>query len=413
MKKKEVYKKNQFPKTNTPKINRYFLSDFLPYDPEKKFGSALKTGLNEYFFLICGALKTIESFEINDLEQFDALVGENACQIRAVWISIIASKKQIFLQELRRNIEESEDKIQKLLEEKTIQKLMRSGISLKKLLAKEKTSVFLDKEEAFILSCFFLKESKVSTSKQTLQEELLIKEKCDPKRLKKFGSISSSFADNLVSKLRKFVAGQSVQFVRNHAKKQNDKKLIKMLSDEFTIKHNNHLSCTPMFWTYKAVLFAARKAGVKLILNVKLLKKKESHFELFDEYVFESVLEGSELTIKTIDWDNLEDTPCIVFQGVSCSDDTTFFSKNGWESNPFGFPVETIILAGAADHRQYPNEVASNRLSQLLQDHELETFKSFAKEEGFSIENPTKFFIQHVYAASTEALKLKFVMPTV
>jgi len=387
--------------------DRYCLSNFLPYDPQKKVGSALRNGLNEYFFLLYGALKAVEALELNDLEQFDALVGENACQIRAVWISIIASKKDIFLGKLKNNIDESKNDVCKLLEEKTIQKLMSSGVSLKELFINEKLFVSLSAQEAFVIQCFFLREVKSSNCIEILLDGILIKEKCIPKRLKKFGNVSSSFADNLVSKLRKTTAKQSVQFIRKYAEKSKDKKLIKMLADEFIVNHNNHLLCTPMFWTYKAVLFAAKIERIKIILHAKLLSNKGSCFDVLDEYWFDSGVEESELTIKRMDWDNLGNVPCVVFQGVACSGDDAVLSRHEWESGLLRFPMHKIILAGAADHRQYPNEEDNNSLSQLLQDHELETFKSFAREEGFSFENPSRFFIQHVYATNAEILRLR------
>lgn len=402
---------NTFPPDFTS--DQYYLHSLLPYDPEKKFKSYLRTGLNEYLLLLAGSLKAIDALELNDLEKFDALVGENACQIRAVLISIIASKRECCFVTLKNKINKAKDRICQLLKIETIAKLMGSEISLNEIILSENLCILLNFQEMFAIQCFFLREVKSSNYGDTLLDGLLVKEKCIPKRLKEFGDVSSSFADNLVSKLRKATAKQSVRFIIECAKKSQDKNLIRMLSDEFSINHNNHLLCTPMFWTYKAVLFAAKLEKVKIILHAKLLNKNNSCFEVFDEYWFDSEFisdiedEGYGLSIKEIDWDNLDKVPCIVFQGVCCLSSSDLFYREKWKSDIQRFSVDSIILAGAADHRQYPREEDDNRFFQLVQDHEYETYRSLAREEGFSFENPSTFFIQHAYATNTKSLTLK------
>lgn len=394
--------------------DQYYLHSLLPYEPEKKFKSYLRTGLNEYLLLLDGALKAIDALELNDLEEFDALVGENACQIRAVLISIIASKKENCFVSLKNKINKAKGRIFQLLEMETISKLMSSGIPLNEIILSENLCVLLNFQEMFAVQCFFLREVKLSNHGDNLLDSLLVKEKCIPKRLKEFGNVSSSFTDNLVRKLRKATARQSVRFVRECARKSQDKNLIRMLSDEFSINHNNHLLCTPMFWTYKAVLFAAKLERVKVILHAKLLNKNSSCFEVSDEHWFDSEFDScmedkgsAGLRIKEINWDRLDKVPCIVFQGVSCLNNSNLFYREKWKSDILRFPVDSIILAGAADHRQYPNKEDDNRLCQLVQDHEYETYRSLAREEGFSFENPSTFFIQHVYATNTSTITLK------
>ena len=62
------------------------------------------------------------------------------------------------------------------------------------------------------------------------------------------------------------------------------------------------------------------------------------------------------------------------------------------------FSITDVILAGAADHRQYPDP-EQNALIEKMGDGEFETYKALAKLKGFSLDNPSTFFIQHVYAS--------------
>lgn len=55
-----------------------------------------------------------------------------------------------------------------------------------------------------------------------------------------------------------------------------------------------------------------------------------------------------------------------------------------------------VILAGAADHRQYPDPEEDRRI-EVLSDEEFESYRTLARSSGYALENPSIFFIQHVY----------------
>ena len=74
------------------KTKKSFLSYLLPYDANVKTFASLRTGLKEYQFLLKAFLEAVRCWRMGQFEKFDSLVGENACQIRAIWISLIASR---------------------------------------------------------------------------------------------------------------------------------------------------------------------------------------------------------------------------------------------------------------------------------------------------------------------------------
>jgi len=63
-----------------------------------------------------------------------------------------------------------------------------------------------------------------------------------------------------------------------------------------------------------------------------------------------------------------------------------------------------VILAGAADHRQYPDPKKDAEIL-ALNDAEFTQHVALAQSKGFAETNPTTFFIQHVYADSSDSLK--------
>ncbi len=179
-----------------------------------------------------------------------------------------------------------------------------------------------------------------------------------------------------------------MQFVRDAAYNLKDLSLAKMVSDEFLIKHNA-LDCIPMFWTYKILLQLAHKQDLPLVIHVKFLTCQEGLYQTKGEkfLFFSPDHEGkgaSYIHVSPSEMD-LSKAACVI-QGVACVD-------AGWNESEILHSVTDAILAGAAEHRQYPDP--NQNLPIIDQEHE--AFKSMALNRGFSSENPSTFFIQHVY----------------
>lgn len=251
-------------------IERNFLSELLPYEPSSKTNGSLKTGFKEYSLLLEATKQAISALGNGDLEQFDAVVGENACQIRAVKIAMAFPDylKTIILKQTQ--IEAAQKKIQKISE--SLGPLMKSGVSFQTLLQKQGLDIALTTDELFLVETFLLSTAKtVNVSKAT--SPLCRNEVADPKKLKQFEkSVSTSFTENLVKKTRQLLSAASVDFVREQARSLNDRQLEIMCSERFTIRYNSW-PCVPMFWTYKTLLLATQDIGIPLIVCAKFLAK--------------------------------------------------------------------------------------------------------------------------------------------
>jgi hypothetical protein len=378
--------------------SKMLLSSLLPYEPSTKKNGSLLTGLKEYRMLVRACSEAQSFWKKGDLEKFDSLVGENACQIRAVWLASHASKSSEFFSSFDDQFISIFNKLDKLLVPSTISRMMHTEISLKEILTNEELEVTLDTEEVFLLASFLLCLMKDVKEENLQLSSLYRKEIADPKKAIQLGEVSGSFAKNLLSKLRQIVSVQSVQFVRKTAFAFQDFHLIEMLSEEFVIEQNA-LSCIPMFWTYKTVLNAASFEGIPLILHAKFLNKNEQDFDLIEEHKLFFLPDASgayvqvEPTLKDLS------KPACVIQGVLTPNAKGHLrSKADWLSLIAEISVIDVILAGAADHRQYPDPKLDSLFSDL-ESTEYASYKSLARKKGFSAENPSTFFIQHVYAA--------------
>ena len=372
------------------------LSDLLPYDPSTKKNGCVKKGLKEYQALLKALIEAVHSLRARDFEKFDSLVGENACEIRAIAVALIALNSLVKVDDLNDLALVSLNKVDLLLKPSSIDLLMRSEESLKSLFEREGLDISLANDELFIILSFLLTEMKTVMASEKQINSIYRVEASDPKKICRFGDVSISFARGLISKTKRMLATASVQFVRSYACRFQDQPLMRMVSEEFTVLQNT-LPCTPMFWTYKTILRAAQEEGVPLVIHVKFIEKNEGGYAVVgqDYMIFESV-NGSfvEVAAENVD---LEKPACIV-QGVVSNENGQSLTKAEWKELMRETAVADVILAGAADHRQFPDQALDANIEQL-QDSEYENYKAMAKGNGFSDENPTTFFIQHVYAA--------------
>lgn len=378
-------------------INPY-LSQLLPYDPSQKRNGDILKGLKEYQTILKVALAAIRDFEEGHLEGFDCLVGENACEIRAIKMSMVAARSSINIQILQNRILDVLGKIPVLLAPRSISSIMKSDFSLGKIIEDRDLEVFLSSDEIFTIRSHLLTLMKTVKDSDQHLHSIFRMEVADPKKLKEIGEVSSVFANRLLYGLRKSLATSSVEFIRAEADVISDPDIIKMVSEEFTFQHNG-LPCIPMFWTYKTVLETAEKNNIPIFLLAKFLKKKGEEFEVLDKegLLFKRFNSNSSVLAHAIETADLE-KPAIVVEGVVVPDSAgKTLSKMQWKNVVGEMSVVDVILAGAADHRQLPNE-ALETVFENLKDAEYENYKSMARKEGFSSSNPTTFFIQHVYA---------------
>lgn len=372
------------------------LIHLLPYDTSAKKHGCIKKGLKEYQALLRVVVEAAQSFQARDFEKFDSLVGENACEIRAVWLALSALKTSFSAESLIDQVLTSLAKVDVLLNPSTIDLLMRTEESLKSLFEREELDIALSTEELFIIQSFLLTEMKTVIDSEKQINSIYRAEVSDPKKICRFGDVSVSFARSLISKVRRMLATASVQFVRSYACRFQDQPLMKMVSEEFTVLQNT-LPCTPMFWTYKTVLRAAQEEGVPLVIHAKFIEKNEGGYAVVNEEYM--VFESENGSFVEVDAENIDlDRPACIIQGVVSNENGQNLTKTEWKELMKETSVTDVILAGAADHRQFPDQTLDAQIEQL-QDSEYANYKAMAKRNGFSDENPTTFFIQHVYAA--------------
>ena len=253
------------------KQNVHSLAHLLPYDPQVKKGERLTDGLREYLLLLIAAEEAAKLFLRGDLECFDPLVGESACQIRALKL-VLMLEYTVDIDLLLKSVLHSKAVVSQLLTSNSIQKKK----SLHEVIEKEKINIHLNDGELYLIKSYLL--SKVKTPRDSKPEMPFIKnEYTDPKKIKEISDVGRMFSENLVEKLREKTSASSVRFVQKIASRLSpSESVVEMVSDKYLIKHRG-LDCLPCYWVTKVLMQEALHRGIPLVMQVEQMAKDKNH----------------------------------------------------------------------------------------------------------------------------------------
>lgn len=378
-------------------IENQYLSGLLHYDPSnKKKHADLQKGLEAYKFLLSVSSTAISLLQNRDLEKFDSLVGENACQIRAIKIALIASKKLDSFNDLSQRVSKTLEKVHEVLSTFQSNAHVQQRLSLVDLIDQYKLDVLLVPEESFLIQSYILTEMKEIKYATECMASVLINEKCCPEMLqKKYPQISCAFLEKTAKKMRRLLSISSVQFVRQVASELQDPSLIKMVAKDFEREHNK-LTCIPTFWSFKALFTLAQQKRIPLVIHAKFLGAVEEGYRVVDEeFLYFKVCQRARSYLKIEPNEEELILPACIIQGVVCPREGGPFPKQEWRESIARTSIIDMLLAIGANHRQYPDP----NQSISIEDGEYEYYKNLADTMGFSLNNPITFFAQHIYCS--------------
>lgn len=374
---------------------RYSLSELLPYNPKIKTGERFIAGLKEYDFLLTTAEHAMELLSKEHISCFDPLVGENACQIRALKNCLIFSKYPVKVDELLLKIQLARKKIDELFERTG--KFNDNHFSLSQILENTDINLSLTYSEIYLIKAYLL--TIVKTIKPAKQEIPFVKnEYTDTKKLKTIKPIGTMFAESLIKKLRESLSAFSVSFVQELSSRLAPEPLHSAMMDKFYIRHNR-LHCLPCYWVTKLLMIQALKSQIPLVVIARQLAKDKNH-EIIGEVplFFNSTL----LEYKYASFDSFNpNAPALVLLVNSCRKTHEFPNIRDWKKELLKRNPIDLILAYAAAHRQYPDTTKHDLVSQI-QDEQYKFYKEKAAEWGCSIENPSGFFLSHAFCDKIE-----------
>jgi hypothetical protein len=379
---------------------QYLLSQLLPYDPSVKTGNRFDDGLKEFKYLLLAVEGVIDSLRCNRLKDFDPLVGENACQIRAVQLATIISRCSFDLDRLSCCVSRSLEKMDELLSR--LSKVNKKQVSLDFFLKNESFDFEISADEFFLIISYILTKTKVSKSFD-VSRPLVKNERTDEKKIKDLSNVGSLFAKKFIDHLREQMAALSVSFVQEIAVHlhQSDAALV---SDELVMDHGR-LQTIPCYGSMRVILKHAKQAEIPIIMLADQ-KAKDRNYEVVKQAAL--CFYPSEKGYQMVDLSGLDlHSPALVIMGSTCRDHDELPVYEQWIQELTGQCPTELLLSYAAAHRQYLNEEKDHLVESL--DHPCyQRHKEAASRLGCSLENPSLFFLTHAFCDTMANLQLHY-----
>ncbi len=375
---------------------QYILSELLPYDPEVKVGSRLNHGLKEYRLLVRAAQEAVDKAEKGEMACFDPLVGENACQIRALQTCLIFSQDLSYLSGTSARLAQVLRQLDQALS--SVEPLVGKGVSLAVLLTDWHFEVELTYSEFFLVQAYLL--SVVKTVKNPKAEMPFVKnEYTDIKSIKAISPVGTMFAERLVKKLRELMSFISVSFVERLGRQLSlPDGFLDSLVDSVSITPNN-LHCLPCFWATTVLMLTAQKKGLPLVVIARQMAPDQDYAIVNEiSLVFEASSSGYRHSPNI---SLAPETPAIFLLVNSCQNAADHSDVTAWRDELLSHSPVEYVLAYAAAHRQYPNS-SDEHVVEGLEGGHFEYYKEQAEEWGCSLTNPSGFFLSHAFCDRLE-----------
>jgi hypothetical protein len=288
--------------------------------------------------------ETLQNLKLGNLEAFDALVGDTACQIRALYIAMLYDKLQA-------------------------------------------TQATITKEELnFATLSFMLTKAKhvEYSSTGTIETETVNYKYLDANLSKKVGC-------GLIKKAQTELSALSVLFLQHEADIDTglQKALSTVLIDSDIFKRSI-VACYP---SVKLVLLCAALKGIPLI--IKLTRPcSECSKKLHTICFFYRPKEGT-FTSCAPDQNDLQ-RAALVCEGF-CSSQETCKEFQDFCLKFKKYSIVDIILANAAVHPQYPGKDNKDKTVEVAElQKELQVYRDFAQTNGCCKGNPALFCLDHI-----------------
>ncbi len=363
--------------------------------------SSFSQGIDYALFLIVSTQKAIDSFLKKELSNFDALIGENSCQIRALLFSSPEWNNNIFINNLisiRAQLELCHSRINGF---KSDSAQLYFNTTLEKFILSNSIDVQICEKTIFLIMCFILTVSKEVTARNDISK---------PGKLKHlYANIPKKAASAIVENCQKKASAYSIKFLLSHIKRHIDSDYIfgnDILANHIKYDSSNR-SALPCLLTSHAMLSSISIRKTLLAFKVHLFSEKNEYRDTL-HLIFRGIGKiGNPLifpSFKLIDQAEIDSSEnLVVIEGNSLSHLSADLHQNFVLSEMNSLGASQIVLANGLFHPQYP-ESCEGAIDDLLSLPAVQYFsQELANIKGCSIENSSLFCIFHIYANNPSA----------
>lgn len=370
------------------------------------------SGNKTYMFYAKVIIEAFDRYLTKRLHEFDACLGENACQLRA-WkiltmalndnstglsksltdVKVLTEKffetmtlfqKQVIEYESKRNIFPRDVEWPKILKE--MADLRETCWS--RIRAFNDTVRFTD-EMIWLIYAYVTTVSKNTMAGGLDAQGFPAAQQSEYQRIMAHFGCSKSKAFGSLAFMQSELAWMSQKYVQQVAKEIGNPLYVDRLGEAYWTKNAKGVLCGPCYYEFAALLLQAKKLNMAVILKVRSFVDDGTRID------FELAFQGRGLNteFEQIEPSALKGRLALIFEGRSQSTAAVvdaFFRKHGFT---------LFIKAFAAQHEQYPKKVVGPTLPE---DAELNFHKAFAETNGLSLENWKICLLKHVFVDLVE-----------
>jgi hypothetical protein len=207
------------------------------------------------------------------LGSFDALVGENACELRAAYLLDLVDQGKAFNDTLKETLMKVQEIKGKIINFKDPANYIEVGAFYQK----NGLEFELTKDQTFLIQSYLLTKTKI-TEKQA--------DRSNPSLLCSMVDVGKNFSKNLVNETQKTLSKASVAYIQEEAEKisecNHQEMLTTFTADSMIMKDNTGKVALPCYFALKTVLL--RMWEKKQLILYKIHTNSSTHplFLLFE-----------------------------------------------------------------------------------------------------------------------------------
>ncbi len=334
---------------------------------------------------------------------FDPLVGETACHLRALHCLVILARADTLKEEVSKVRE-----LSKQLYLKLTSKVEKNSV-------KDSKQTLLDVcGEDFVMSGdlrFLVESCLLSRFTKTLPDEVCLfdyREKSDTQLFYRFltdelhipksclpprrsGKKKYNGLDNLIKLTQSDLSHISVRFIKAMSVLSGEMTQNVLQNETYMRTDSYNRNCVACFYAFDVLISTVRKTNQRLLVEVHLGSSHQTPVSKV-QMLFGPNDSGTDF--QPIDLP--QEGPAIIISGYAIDEQLT--SKEQYLNRFKSSSLSEMLLAFAAIHPQYPRTVEQT----VPDDPRREKFANMAREKGLCLENPSFLVINHFYCAMLE-----------
>jgi hypothetical protein len=366
--------------------------------------SELKKNCEQYKCLVKLVMAALEKLKTQELQYFDPLVGENACEIRAVMFADLAQNASI-AQNITTHLLELKNKIEKL--EAFTKVIPLQKMSFAKMLENQGCEVTLPKIFVAATLAHVLTVTKVSRIEFVLNKsesclEMRVREKTKFNLTIPGENVEEAFAKKIDKTARKILSQYSVEYVQAVAKELPLNEKIEDQRKCIATAHQdgNGRLTIPCFAYMDLLLRHSLLRRIPILLKVSSVDpqslKPGKAISFFYEVKNAAYELSNEATLI-----NFPQQAIIVIEGFSMG--AEYLDNQTLKQKLQAIPLKEIVLCNEAAHPQYAGDKHD---TERPSNKRCEKYKEIAQKKGLCKKNALLCYMDHVHV-DTLARQLK------